>query len=715
MVPSNRFRSKASRSLPVILATILFAGCVAHEPDQSAPYMQGQVKADSAFYLQQMQQSTNDTKTNWQLLAIRSLLQEGKTNQAVQLFQALPQQVTAQQRDEQALLAVEMKLVQQDPASAKTLLASINPDTLTPAQSQRYWQAQIALNQGTPSIELLRALIAQEPGLQGTAKQQNIDATWQALSSMTQDQANALVINTGEQTLRGWLDLQHMWFDNRNDATMLKAAIKDWQTRYPDNPAAKMLPTQLANVQSFQPTSVQKIALLLPLSGQAAIFGRTIEQGFEAAKNAGTTPVSQIAPQSVPGSTASDSNTEAGVGQANPDEATNTTENSANGDVVSPSAASVDNLAGDTAAATPTDATATDASATPETPEVANTTASADTQAINSTPANPSAELKVYDTSTQSIDQIMAQVQKDGASIVIGPLLKENVRAAVKINTTVNMLALNQPEEVQNQANVCYFALSPENEAADAARHIWQSGERNPLVLIPRNSFGSRISKAFATAWQELGGGVVLEQQFGSVNELKMSINRNSGIALTGRPVQASLPQQQSVTIGGLTIPAPPSDTDITAGTSGKVDAVYIVATQPELALIKPMITMRSGSHSGGAVLYASSRSAQGGTGPDFRLEMSGLQFSDIPMLSGGNNTLMQQALGSVNNDYSLARLYAMGVDAWTLASHFSQIRQVPGYQIMGNTGDLTANTDCVIKRKLPWLMYQQGNVVPVN
>lgn len=711
MVPSNRFRSKASRSLPVVLAAILFAGCVAHEPDQSAPYMQGQVKAGSAFYLQQMQQSTNDTKTNWQLLAIRSLLQEGKTNQAVQLFQELPQQVTAQQRDEQALLAVEMKLVQQDPDSAKTLLANINPETLTPSQAQRYWQAQIALNHGTPSIELLRALIAQEPGLQGKAKQQNIDATWQALSSMTREQANALVINTGEQTLRGWLDLQHMWFDNRNDATMLQAAIKDWQTRYPDNPAAKMLPTPLANVQSFQPTSVQKIALLLPLSGQAAIFGRTIEQGFEAAKNAGTTPVTQIAPQSVP---ASASNTEANSVQTTPGTTAGTAA-SANGGVVSPSAASVDNLTGETATATQTGTTATTDTTTPDTPVVASTTPSADTQAINSTPANPSAELKVYDTSAQSIDQIMAQVQKDGASIIIGPLLKENVKAAVKINTTLNMLALNQPEDVQNQANVCYFALSPENEAADAARHIWQSGQRNPLVLIPRNSFGSRISKAFATAWQQLGGGVVLEQQFGSVNELKMSINRNSGITLTGRPVQASLPQQKSVTIGGLTIPAAPSDADITAGTSGKVDAVYIVATQPELALLKPMITMGSGSRNGGAVLYASSRSAQGGTGPDFRLEMSGLQFSDIPMLSGGNNTLMQQALGSVNNDYSLARLYAMGVDAWTLASHFSQIRQVPGYQVMGNTGNLTANSDCVIKRKLPWLMYQQGNVVPVN
>ena len=70
---------------------------------------------------------------------------------------------------------------------------------------------------------------------------------------------------------------------------------------------------------------------------------------------------------------------------------------------------------------------------------------------------------------------------------------------------------------------------------------------------------------------------------------------------------------------------------------------------------------------------------------------------------------LMQQALCAVRNDYSLARLYAMGVDAWALANHFTQMRQVPGFELNGNTGDLTANQDCVINRKLSWLKYQQG------
>jgi outer membrane PBP1 activator LpoA protein len=84
-------------------------------------------------------------------------------------------------------------------------------------------------------------------------------------------------------------------------------------------------------------------------------------------------------------------------------------------------------------------------------------------------------------------------------------------------------------------------------------------------------------------------------------------------------------------------------------------------------------------------------------------------------MLAGNNPSLMQQALSSVQNDYSLARLYAMGVDAWSLANHFSQIRQMPGYQVNGNTGTLSANQDCVINRKLNWLQFSQGQIVPAS
>ncbi|WP_409242604.1 penicillin-binding protein activator [Enterobacter hormaechei] len=712
MVPLTFLRKKAAHSVPLLLAALIFTGCGTQAPDQSTAHMQGSAQADSGFYLQQMSQSTNDTRINWQLLAIRALLKEGKTQQAAELFSQLPQDLNDTQRHEQTLLSAELKVAQKDYDGAKKILGTIDLSTLDKNQQTRFWQAGITAEQGRTSLTLLRALIAQEPLLAGADKQKNIDATWQALASMTQDQAKALVINADENVLQGWLDLQQMWFNNRSDPNMLKAGITDWQKRYPQNPGAKMLPTQLVNVQNFKPASTSKIALLLPLNGQAAVFGRAIQQGFEAAKN-GTTAVSGSA---VPTQAAQAANVN---------------------DVVSPSAAETSDL---TTAQTPAQGTMQNPVTAPTTqpapPAPAATQAPAETpapataeqpqpqteqpeqqpatqpQAVATTSANPGAELKIYDTSAQPLDQVLAQVQQDGASIVVGPLLKNNVEALMKSNTTLNVLALNQPEQVQNRANICYFALSPEDEARDAARHIHEQGKQAPLLLIPRSTLGDRVANAFAQEWQTLGGGVVLQQKFGSAAELRAGVNGGAGIALNGSPVSASLPQQQSVTIGGLTIPAPPTDAQISGG--GKVDSAYIVATPEEIAFIKPMIAMRNGSQSG-ATLYASSRSAQGTAGPDFRLEMEGLQYSEIPMLAGSNPQLMQQALGAVRNDYSLARLYTMGVDAWALANHFTQMRQVPGFELNGNTGDLTADQDCVINRKLSWLKYQQGQIVPAS
>lgn len=62
MVPSTFSRLKAARCLPVVLAALIFAGCGTHTPDQSTAYMQGTAQADSAFYLQQMQQSSVSSK-----------------------------------------------------------------------------------------------------------------------------------------------------------------------------------------------------------------------------------------------------------------------------------------------------------------------------------------------------------------------------------------------------------------------------------------------------------------------------------------------------------------------------------------------------------------------------------------------------------------------------------------------------------------------------
>ena len=673
MPSSMTFRTRSGRLLPAIIVAMLLASCSGQSPQAPTESVQGAASGSSDYYLQQAQQSGDDNKADWQLLAVRALVREGKAPQAYNQLNAMTQQLSAEQQLEQKLTTAEVQLALKDFAPAATTLSTIDPTSLTNDQKARYYQAQIDASQGRTSLGVIRAYIAQEPLLQGQPHQDNIDRTWMSLTQLSAQDASSIVINADENTLQGWLDLLSVWQSNKQDPDLLKAGIKDWQRRYPVNPAAKNLPVQLNNVLTFQQASTGKIALFLPMSGPAQVYGNAIQQGFNAAM---TGQVSQPAPQN----------------------------------------ASVDQ----NAQAQP--ATDPDAAVSTSAPDASASTATSAEQPQTSAPAtapvaSSNAQVKIYDTNGQPLSALLTQAQQDGAPLVVGPLLKDQVNELSSDQTPLNVLALNQPETEKNAPNICYFALSPEDEAQDAARHMWSQQKRMPLLLVPRGNFGDRIAQAFANEWQKLGGQTVLKQGLGSAGELRSSIG--SGIRLTGTPVMASdaaaPAQAQGVTIGGITIPAPPTDAQIVQGSSGgAVDSVYVVATQNELTLIKPMLDMGGSGRSRPSV-YASSRSYQAGAGPDYRLEMEGVQFSDIPLLAGSNPALMQQATAKFGNDYSLVRLYAMGIDAWSLANHFSQMRTLPGFEVSGSTGDLSANPNCVIHRKLPWLQYRQGSLVPVS
>ncbi|MBS0908945.1 penicillin-binding protein activator [Tatumella sp. JGM118] len=721
MLLSKVNRRKAGRFVPVVLAGLILAACTTQQPPAPAVDVQGAETGTSAYYLQQMQQSRDDSKTGWQLLAIRALINEGKAPDAAKLLQTLPDNLTTVQKQELSLLKAQYAVSVHNAADAVPSLKAIDLSSLSADQKGRYYRTYIAATAAQPTLDTLRAFIALQPLLPSADEQQkNINATWQALRAIPQPQANNFVINANENILQGWLDLLGVYYRSNNNQDALKAGVKDWQIRYPDNPASKRLPAGLLQSMNMTAASTNTIALLLPLSGPAAIFSQAIEQGFEDARNgvlaqASSPQTSAASAGQASPATAAPSGTSAPVvGSADmPISATRPAAAAApaapvsQNAVVSPSAASVTSLT-DPATGNPSAASAGQVNATPATPATPALPATA--------PANSEAQIRVYDTNTRPVDQILQQAQSDGATLVVGPLLKENVQQVANTSTPLNILALNEPDGLQNHANMCYFALSPEDEARDAARHIRAQNKQMPLLLIPANSYGQRVANAFAQEWQKLGGSQVEEQTFGSIADLKARINSNSGIAMTGTPVTvqpANNTAGSAVSVAGMTFNAPQTAPEAPAAASGNIDSVYIVASQGELALIKPMITMRTGSRSNIA-LYASSRSSQSGAGPDFRLEMDGLQFSDIPLLSGANPALMQQAVKKFNNDYSLARLYAMGVDAWTLANHFSQLRNSTGYQIDGNTGILSAGSNCVIDRTLSWNQYSQGEIVPV-
>ncbi|OSN09234.1 penicillin-binding protein [Lonsdalea britannica] len=670
MLPLNSVRAHTGRVIPVMLAALFLAGCPSQAP-QSPSNQQVAVKAGatSDYYLQQVQQGGDDNKADWQLLAIRALIQEGKLLQANAQWSALPAALNDRQQLEQRLLNAELAVARNDMNAANSTLSQLDVKTLSSQQQERYYQALISANQAQPSLTLIRAYIAQEPQLQGAAHQRNIDLTWSALARLSPQTLSSVAINADENTLAGWLDLLTTYQSKTAAPAELKTAIADWQTRYPHHPAAKTLPTALTQPQGTGPdlSTSGGIALLLPLNGQAQVYSKAIQAGFSAARDGQAT---QNAPAQTP--------------------------------AIAPTAPAPGDA---TAAATDSQAPTTP---TQEQPATAATTPSP-------APTSSNVAVKVYDTTGQQLANVIAQAQKDGATMIVGPLLKNDVEQLPATQTTLQVLALNQPEHVQPSPNICYFALSPEDEARDAAQFIHSQGKQQPLVLAPRGSLGDRVTAAFAAAWQQQGGGAPLQQRIGGTAELKQAINNGAGITLSGQPIvtEAASQPPSGTTIDGLNIPAqvPPSPASISAG---GVDAVYIIATPDELSLIKPMIDLRNKSRVR-AALYASSRSNQAGLGPDFRLEMEGLQFSDIPLLTGANPSLMQQTTSQFRNDYSLVRLFAMGMDAWTLANNFSSLRQQPGYHLEGSTGQLSATPDCVVNRKLTWLQFRQGQLVPAS
>ncbi|OWO81259.1 penicillin-binding protein activator LpoA [Photorhabdus luminescens] len=544
-----------------------------------------------------------------------------------------------------------------------------------PSQTQDKISTEIARYQsiidaahGEPSLDVIRAYIAQEPLMkESAAHQKNIDDTWQMLTRLSPQERRGLVINADENVLQGWLDLLSAYQDNKQDSDKLQAAIHDWKIRYPQNPAALSLPTQLQQTTIQQQDTNIRIALFLPLSGQAKVFGEAIRQGFLDAQAGLPSP-------SLP--------------TENPENLSIADSDSASNGVVS-----------------------TDMSPSEVAPIESTTSTIQATPVIANAPINTQ-QVKIYDTASQPLENLLIQAKQDGVNLVVGPLLKPDVVKLVQINTSLNMLVLNELDNAQPQPNLCYFSLSPEDEAKNAAEHIWQQQKQNPLILVPRGTFGDRIAKAFAQEWQKQGGHTVLQQTFGSSAELKQLINRGSGIRLTGTAVNITSNQPTSIAIGDLEIPQINTDV-VPTSTGGSVDAVYVVSTLDELTLIKTMIDMAISSRDKPA-LYASSRSNQAGVGPDFRLEMEGMQFSDIPLIAGANLPLMQQAASKFANDYSLIRLYAMGIDAWSLANQFNQVQLQSDFHLSGASGVLSVQENCTIFRQLSWMKYHQGQITAI-
>ncbi|HHX8267354.1 TPA: penicillin-binding protein activator [Vibrio diabolicus] len=313
---------------------------------------------------------------------------------------------------------------------------------------------------------------------------------------------------------------------------------------------------------------------------------------------------------------------------------------------------------------------------------------------MNDRNRDPSATLTVIDTNAYNTDQIKQRLINENIDFVVGPLEKENVELLHTTmdgsanGPTIPALALNIPEDVQPDSNICYLALSPEQEATQAAKHLFSEGYNFPLILAPKGSFGERVTEAFNKEWRKYSSNKVAASYFGDKRQLQKDINEVFGL----QESKQRIAQMQSLMRVKLET-QPRSRRD--------VDAVYIVARSTELTLIKPFIEVAINPDAKAPQIFSSSRSNSGGATYE---DLTGIIYSDIPLLIDPDPSVTAEMNELWSEQSNMEkRLKALGMDAYKLIGELPQMKVVPGYSVGGQTGILSIDNNCVVQRELSW------------
>lgn len=320
--------------------------------------------------------------------------------------------------------------------------------------------------------------------------------------------------------------------------------------------------------------------------------------------------------------------------------------------------------------------------------------------AIKFFPQEPQQNVVLLDTTSAPMDTLIQQAKEQNVELIVGPLLKDEVVKIKQLAPSIPVLALNKVDNNTISTNkMCFFALSPEDEAKDAADHIYAQSKVKPLLLVPQNDLGKRVAQTFAKQWSQLSANnsQAYVQYFGNKSSLSANMNQNSGISLSGSPILIN-----DVT----TQPVPPEQ-------SASFDAIYIYSSYDELTLIKPMLDMgaaKSGTNLSQIMIYTSSKSHVANASNDFNYDMNKTEYADIPMIINRTDNMLEIIPSNIQKDYSLLRLYAMGIDAWRLANRFNQLDSYQPNFLDGMTGKLSTSNQCEVTRALSWQQYIHGS-----
>lgn len=307
-------------------------------------------------------------------------------------------------------------------------------------------------------------------------------------------------------------------------------------------------------------------------------------------------------------------------------------------------------------------------------------------------------ELLFYDSShLTGLGTLYRELQDQQVNLLIGPWEKSLVRElAQQPGLPVPTLALNYADTHAETAHLYQFGLSAEDEARLAAERAWAEGKRNAVIMVAAGDWGKRIQHAFSQHWQQLGGSLKgsieisqpaeLAQQLASLMHLRDSEERSKKLADTLGTRLHSQP-----------------------GRRRDVDMVFLAAPSQLARQVRPTLTFQ---YAGDLPVYATSAVNPVSNEAGLLHDLEHIRFTEVPWLLGQPDPvkeLIQQRWPEARG--GMGRFYAMGADAYQLATQLQLLQAMPNTSTDGLTGKMQLGPQNRINRTTGWAQYNHGQL----
>ncbi len=302
------------------------------------------------------------------------------------------------------------------------------------------------------------------------------------------------------------------------------------------------------------------------------------------------------------------------------------------------------------------------------------------------------AAVVVYDSGMDqaALEAAYRRAVAEGASAIIGPLIKEQVAQLGLVHTApIPLIALNTPDvAVAPPPNSYRLSLNPEDEARAAAERMIQDGHYDVLALVPATPQGERLLTSFETRLRALGGQLIDTGRYSENEHVLTEVLRPLLRAETQNLRQQTPQIRQDAT------------------------ALFLVANSRRAAEVMPQLAYYGAAR---LPVYATSAAYDGLPKPTQDREKQGLIFAETPLVLAGalppDDPAYNQFEQAAFTGYP--RLYALGLDSFAVLGQLERLGQRG--EVEGQTGTLTLENDGILRRQPVWAVFQNGYARPLG